>query len=284
MTSIVIVHYGNIKTTLNCLTSLNHLTNLNDLILINNSRINIKKVVKNKFKQVVIINNPKNLGYAAALNKGIKFALQSYIKQHLRGGLMDSSEVEKGQFILILNNDVTVERNFLEKLLNYSKKHRADIVSPKILDSKGSVWFEGGEIDKNRFTAGHTRGKLDFLSGCCLLIKRQVFEKIGFFDEEYFMYYEDVDFCFRARMTGFKLGIADRAIAHHHIKRSAKGTKLMEYYLAGNHLLFVKKHAPLFVKIREFIRLPKTLWEHHQKKQFSALSGIKDFLIKDCLF
>jgi GT2 family glycosyltransferase len=94
------------------------------------------------------------------------------------------------------------------------------------------------------------------------------------------MYYEDVDFCFRARKAGFKLGIADKAIIYHQIKRSKKGKKLMDYYLARNHLLFVKKHAPLFVKIRELIRLPKTLWEHYRNKEFGALIGIKDALLK----
>jgi GT2 family glycosyltransferase len=94
------------------------------------------------------------------------------------------------------------------------------------------------------------------------------------------MYYEDVDFCHRAKKAGFKLGIANKAIVYHHIKNSKKKISLMNYYLARNHFLFVKKHAPLFVKIRELIRLPITLWEHYRKKEFTALSGIKDFFLK----
>jgi GT2 family glycosyltransferase len=260
---IITVHYGKIKTTLNCLSSLSHLTNLSDLILINNSQSNIDKTIKKKIKQVSIINNPQNLGYPAALNIGIKLALKN-----------------NPQFILIINNDVIVKKNFLKELLSFSKKQRADLISPKILDQNSKIWFDGGEIDKNRYTAGHKKGKTDFLSGCCLLIRKKVFDKIGFFDEDYFMYYEDVDFCLRARKAGFKLGIVDKAIVYHHIKRSAKGIKLMDYYLARNHLLFVKKHGPLFVKIRELIRLPKTLWEHWRKKEFSALHGIKDCLLR----
>jgi GT2 family glycosyltransferase len=289
---IITVHYGKIKTTLNCLTSLNHLITLNDLILINNSQTNIGKIIKDKFKQVTVVNNQKNLGYAAALNIGIKLALKN-----------------NPQFILILNNDIVVKKNFLKELLTFSKtdekpiklnkkttavseispsgtaavksylkNNKADLISPRILDQHSNIWFAGGEIDRKRLTAGHTRRKLDFLSGCCLLIKRQVFDKIGFFDERYFMYYEDVDFCFRARKAGFRLGIADKAIIYHYIKHSQKSTKLMEYYLARNHLLFVKKHASFFVKIREFIRLPKTLWQHYRNKEFAALIGIKDAL------
>lgn len=264
MIAIIIVHYGNIETTVNCLSSISNLTNVSNLILVNNSQASIGKIIKEKFKWITVINNPKNLGYAAALNIGIKSALKT-----------------NPQFILILNNDIIVRKNFLKELLSYCQKHQVDVVGPKILDQHGHIWFDGGEIDKNRFTAGHKKGKIDFLSGCCLLINKRVFDKIGFFDEQYFMYYEDVDFCLRARKVGFKLGIAEKAIVYHQIKKNEKQKKLMEYYLARNHFLFLKKHAPFFVKIRELIRLPKTIRQHYQKKEFSALAGIKDALFKN---
>ena len=260
---IITVHFGQLKPTFSLLNNLNKLSNLNNLILVNNSSAKIGHQIKIKFPKIHLINNPKNLGYGAALNIGIKLALE-----------------HSPYFILILNNDLVVKENFLKELLNYSQKENVDLVSPKILDEEGKVWFNGGEIDKKRFTAGHTPYKLDFLSGCCLLIKSEVFKKIGFFDEQYFMYYEDVDFCFRAKKAGFKLGIAEKAIVYHQKKKTKKGIKLMNYYLARNHLLFVKKYAPLFVKLRELIRLPKTLWEHYRKKEFSALAGIKDALLK----
>lgn len=265
MISLIIVHYGKIETTLKCLSSLARVENLSNIIIVNNSQTSIEKTIKIKFKQVMVINNHKNLGYAAALNKGIKFVLKN-----------------NPQFILIINNDVIVGKDFPKNLLTFAKKHQLDIVCPKILDQHGRVWFDGGEIDKNRFTAGHKKGKTDFLSGCCLLIKKKVFDKIGFFDEQYFMYYEDADFCLRAKKAGFKLGLAHKAVVFHHIKKTKKGEKLMEYYLARNHLLFLKKHAPIFVKIRELIRLPKTLLEHYQKKQFAALAGIKNFFTNNC--
>jgi len=277
MIAIIIVHYGKIETTLNCLYSIAKQTTLNDLknlIVVNNSQTDIGKIIKKKFKQVPIINNSKNLGYAAAVNIGIKLAIK------------DNSQLRhpRVQFFLILNNDIIVKKNFLKNLLYYAKKHRLDITSPKILDQNGNIWFDGGEIDKNRFTAGHKKGKTDFLSGCCLLIKKHVFEKIGFFDEQYFMYYEDVDFCFRAIKAGFKLEIDNKTTVYHHVKRTKKGIKLMEYYLARNHLLFLKKHAPLFVKVRELIRFPKTLWQHYRKKEYAALAGIKDFFIYSVLY
>lgn len=266
MVAVIIVHYGRIETTLNCLSSLKTalIAPTDPIIIVNNSQTNIEKTIKKKFKQIAFINNKKNLGYAAALNRGLKLAIK-----------------DNPLYLLILNNDITVNKNFLNELINHVKKQNLDLVSPKILDQDGNIWFDGGEIDKNRFTAGHKKGKTDFLSGCCLLIKKQVFEKIGFFDEQYFMYYEDADFCLRAIKAGFKLAIAEKAILYHHVKRTRKGTKLMEYYLARNHLLFVKKRAPLFVKIRELVRLPKTLWQHYRKKEFKALAGIKDFFLEN---
>lgn len=259
---IIIVHFGHLKPTFSLLKNLSNLNHLSNIILINNSSLAFGKKIKKNFPKITLINTQKNLGYAAGLNIGIKLALK-----------------DNPLFILILNNDVFAQKNFIKPLLDFAKKSKADLISPKILDQDGNIWFNGGEIDKNRFTAGHTLGKLDFLSGCCLLIKSEVFKKIGFFDERYFMYYEDVDFCLRARKAGFKLAIDEKTIVYHRVKKTDKKRKLVEYYLARNHLIFVKKHAPLKVKIREMIRSPKTLWEHLRKKEWEALRGIRDALL-----
>lgn len=260
---IITVHFGKIQFTLSLLKNIKKLGYLRRLILVNNSSPSVGNQIKREFPQIILINNKRNLGYGAALNKGIKISVN-----------------KNSQYILILNNDVIIKKNIIKSLINFSLKGGFDIVSPKVLDTKGRNWFLGGEIDKNRFTAGHSPDKYDFLSGCCLLIKTEVFKKIGFFDQSYFLYYEDVDFCYRASKANLKLGIDKNTIIYHQTKKNQNEIKVMDYYLAKNHILFLKKYAPLRVKIRELIRLPKTIIDHIKKGQISALKGVINGYLK----
>lgn len=260
---IVTVHFGKLSKTFNFLKNLKKISWLNHLILVNNDHPNQGLKIKKKFPEIILINSPNNKGYGSGLNLAIKKTFQ-----------------ENPEAILIVNNDIILEKTTISCLIDFIERKKVHIISPKILDSRGKIWFAGGEIDKNRFTAGHKAGKLDFLSGCCMLIKSEVFKKIGLFDEKFFMYYEDVDFCLRARKVGFKLAIVPQAIAYHYQEKNFFQKNKMEYYLAKNHLLFVKKHAPFWVKIREILRLPKTLYQHWKNKNFSAIKGVIEGIIQ----
>lgn len=261
---IIIVHTFNIKVVLKCLSSLKESADLLDVFLVNNSTRSIKDKIKTRYSEVTIINSKKRLGYATAVNIGIKYALKR----------------PSPEYLLILNDDTTFKKNFLNKLIEGAEEKNLGIASPKILLPDKKIWFFGGEIDKKRFTGGHKVGKLDYLSGCCLLIRKEVFDKIGLFDESYFLYYDDVDFCYRAKKVALKLGLVSNSVIYHNVKKGAEGLKRMNYYLARSHLLFVKKHAPLYVKLRELIRLPITLLEHYKRKDVDALRGIRDFFLR----
>ena len=95
-----------------------------------------------------------------------------------------------------------------------------------------------------------------------MAIHKRVIEKIGYFYEPYFMYYEDADLCVRAKNAGFPLKKLNGAgIEHSDRPVWGKGSRIHEYYLARNHLWFVWRLAPWNVKLYELIRLPKTLLE-----------------------
>lgn len=256
----VIVHFGKEKYLKECLESL-------------------QKIKQENFKlKVLVVDNTKtNLGFAGGANKGIKEALKD----------------KKVKFIFLLNNDTLIHPDALYHLLNYLRNSRdlnVAIVGPKILSLDDKIESLGGSLDPNRFTAILNKfspispitliSTIDFLSGTALLIKKEVFEKIGFFDERFFLYYEDVDFCFRAQKAGFKLAINPQAIVyHHHSASTGINSPLKQYYLARNHLLFVEKHAPLRIRLRELLRLPKTLFEHLSRHEKSALLGIRDYFL-----
>lgn len=257
---VIIPFYGRFDDIDYCLSNLISIVNQEDIIIIDNNNEEINQELINKIPRAIIIYNKKNLGYAGGVNQGLQEAIHS-----------------SATHLLILTQD-TIIRN-VEALYNYAINNSIDICGVKILDENKKIWFDGGEVDKYRYTAGHKIGKLDYISGCCMLVRKDVFEKVGYFDEQYFMYYEDVDFCVRASLHGFKLGIADDVIAVHDTHKTIEKNRNMEYYLARNHFLFLHKHAPLLIRAREYIRLPKTIYEHITRKEYDALQGIRDSFI-----
>ena len=91
----------------------------------------------------------------------------------------------------------------------------------------------------------------DFVSGCCLMVRREVLEKVGFFDPKYYLYYEDNDFCQRAKKAGFKIIYEPKAYLWHKNAGSAggSGSHLQDYYTTRNRLLFGIKYAPVKSKL-----------------------------------
>lgn len=185
------------------------------------------KYLATKFPIIFIDNSVNNLGYAAAANKGIKQA------------------IDKGAvWVLLLNQDILMNKTAISQLFVMAQKSAPMVIGP----------FAGG-LDPKRWTTIYPSKQIEYLSGSCLLIHRDVFQKIGGFYEPYFMYYEDVDFCIRARRKGYQLKhVTSTGIAH----TDAANT----YYLMRNHLLFVLRLAPWRVKLHELLRLPKTLYEY----------------------
>jgi len=252
------------------------------IILIDNgSSDNSAKYVKKKFPEVKIRIKHQNLGYSG----GVNFGLQPVLKS-------------KAKYILLLNNDTIVSPDSLQKLLDYAeKKEKVGILSPVILfpGRKKKIWFNGGEIDPKRFSTKHIGlgekinrrlkkpFETEFVPGCAMLIKKKVIEKIGLFDERFFLYYEDADFCQRARKAGFKCVVVPEAKIIHRQTKSQIGDQT-EYYLARNHLLFLEKHASPKIKIREWLRTAKTVWEKYQlqndPKIHYELLGIGDYFLR----
>lgn len=256
---VIILHYGKTSVIERCIASILGQVDSTNVTIVNNNAELLH--LKNK-EHLHIINTQENKGYAGGMNTGIKHALQSSF-----------------DYLLLITNDMTFENDFIAKLKKHVEESKADIGGFIVLNEKGNVWFDGGEIDTNRYSAGHLKNKTDYISGCCMLIKKDVFNEIGMFDENFFMYYEDADFCIRARRAGFHINIDTALTAYHNTAHSPQATKNMQYYLARNHLYFLKKHAPIHIKLREYIRLPKTILEHISKKEVDALQGLFDGLI-----
>ncbi len=237
-----------------------------DVILVDNGStdgsVDKFKVQSAKFKvKVTILENKENLGFAEGNNVGIKYALEN-----------------GADYICLLNNDTRVAPDFLIELLRVADSdERIGIAGGKIYFEKGHefhkdryekknlgrvIWYAGGKIDWRNVYASHRgvdevdRGQYDqaaeteYVNGCLMLVKKEVFEKIGLLDPKYFLYFEENDFCQKAKKAGFKLFYAPKSIIWHlNAGSSGSGSSLHEYFLTRNRLLFGFRWAPLRSKI-----------------------------------
>ena len=211
-----------------------------------------------------LIRSSTNLGFTGGNNLGFQKAITEF----------------NPDFFLLLNSDTLVEPNFLNLLYAELKnKPRTALVSPLIYfapnyeyhtDSyaraeRGSViWYAGGvidwpnlgsfhigvdEVDRDQFL--NYPPKSDFASGCCFLIRREVCEAIGGFDDRFFLYYEDADLCYRVRKAGYELSFCPEAKIWHVSGASGGGggSPLQRYYLTRNRLLFYWRYGSLKIKI-----------------------------------
>jgi len=254
----------------------------------NGSSDNSLELFRQKYKsnsQVEVVATNSNLGFVGGNN----FILYRLIK-------------DKYSHFLLINNDVLVDPHFLKNLVKNTPKYQ--LLSPKIYFAPGYefhavryskkekgrvIWFAGGKFDWDNVYGSHIgvdevdRGQydqindqVDFLTGCCLLISRRVFEKIGFLDEKFFMYLEDADFCQRAKLNDFKMAyVPDAKIWHINSGSSKSGGDLHNYFLTRNRLLFGFRYASLRTKLalikESVVQLLNPSISKWQK------TGIKDF-------
>lgn len=272
--AIVTVNFNGEDDTLELLESLKTIQDsgfkIQVIVVDNGSSDNLVGEVIKKYPEIVVLQNGQNLGFSGGYNRGIEHAL-----------------IWGADYVLIINNDAQIiDPNLLQQLIKTaSLDDSVGIVGPKIYFAKGSefhkdrykdedlgkvLWFAGGSFDWNNVMTVHrgldevdegnfnTVEEAEFLTGCCMLIKREVLEKVGYFDERYFAYCEDSDLCQRVKIGGFKL-IYDgtTSIAHKVSKAEGVGSQVVDYYLTRNRLIFGFTYASSrarFALFREAIK------------------------------
>lgn len=204
---------------------------------------------------LTIMRNRKNLGYTGGMNAGIRYALS-------KGSL----------WVILLNDDIALNRKDVNKLAKKLPESRPGIVGP----------FPG-QLDAKRWTTIYPSigNHFVYLSGSCMAIHRDVVQRIGVFYEPYFIYYEEAEYCIQAQKAGFNLTyISLPHTKHADAATFGKGTEMHNYYLARNHLLFVERNAPRIVKLYEYLRLPKTVFEHIIRDDRGGMAGIWDYFLR----
>lgn len=231
--ALIIIHYGSPETTRKCLTSLQSKIGSNQLILINNTPEDIGELVK-LIPHTQLIDNQANLGFAKAVNQGITLAITDPQITHF----------------FLLNNDAQIEQGTLAQLARTYGKHKsAGIISPVLHYESSFDW--GGRFNKWTGMVKHlnwenrpkTVLKVDHAAAAAMLISRTLVEQIGLFDERFFLYYEDLDYCLRAKDAGYSIHINPAVVVDHQL--SASSNLLSRTYRQWrSHLLFIAKYLP----------------------------------------
>lgn len=250
---VVVLAWNYYNHTKRCLESLRTVEydNLNVLVVDNNSSDNTSENIKKDFPEFNILTLSKNLKFSGGNNEGVN---------HLNP--------EKNDFIIFLNNDTIVSKNFVKKLINPLLEDKKAIIStPKILYSSNinKIWYAGGVVNLWFGIIKHIgirdfdgpkysfKTKTDYASGCCFCIKFDDFRKL-YFDNDFSMYCEDVDLSLRARkMNRFILYVPDSVILHNVSQTLGEHSFNKNFKKLKGQLKLFWRHASPFQLIFIFI-------------------------------
>jgi GT2 family glycosyltransferase len=242
LVAIIILNHNNREDTLACLRSLEHLTYSRafPIVLDNGSSDGSAEAIRAQYPNVKLIETGDNLGFTGGNNIGIHYALN-----------------HRADYVMLLNNDTIVAPDMLGLLVEVMHQDpQVGIAGPTIYyhDQPDLIWSAGGSIDWKRgitsMTAIGTEDKgqlgtsvreVEFVTGCALLARRDVWEKVGDLDERFFMYYEETEWCVRAARAGFKIVHVPAAMLWNKISNEGRAASPHAfYYMTRNRLLFLR--------------------------------------------
>jgi GT2 family glycosyltransferase len=283
----VILNTNHKDDTLECLESLknNSYPNQKVIVLDNHSTDGSTTAVREAYPDVHIVELDENLGYAGNNNVGIQAAMD-----------------QGADWIFVLNEDVILDSECIMKLMEgVEKDSRVGIAGPlvyhydepNVIQSAGgalgkyweSIHIGQNELDRGQFNM--TR-PVDWISGCAILVRRTAIEQAGLLDKNYFIYWEETEWCIRASKAGWLIYHVPQAkLWHKGVQRNYQPKPYVTYYVTRNRLFtLVKHHAPLMVWFVAFLQIFRTLlswsikpkWRSLRKHRNAMWKGLVDFL------
>lgn len=257
--SIIIVNLDKKDYLTKCITTLIKKTKYRkyDIIVIDNgSKDGSVSFIRKKFPFLKIISNEKNLGFAAANNQGIRLAIKN-----------------KSDYFFLLNNDTEIlTDNWLKKLIDFLEKNeKIGIVGCKLLYENGKIQHTGAYVNiagigKNITVDISKPKEVQFVTGAAFLIKKEVINNIGFLDESFYpIYFEETDFCFRARKKGYKIFVLPEIKITHHESITSKDNPLKYLIINKNRIRFMLLNFSIYKifisSFFEIIRILKSLFK-----------------------
>jgi GT2 family glycosyltransferase len=241
---VMLLNWNDAENTLACLRSVYELeyANFRVLVVDNGSTDGSDQAIREAFPQIELIANERNLGFAGGANVGLDYARR-------RGAA----------YVFFINNDTVLDRSLLKELTQVAEAHpRAGLLTPKIYyhDDPTLIWATGarwapfpprvkmigfGKRDHPRYDVLR---RVDYATGCALLIRRQVLETVGGFDPIYWpIYHEDYDYCAQVTKAGWEIWYVPTAKMWHKVSRSQRGSGTQAFNLGKNIVPFYLRHG-----------------------------------------
>lgn len=280
---VILLNYNNWQDTIECVLSLiNSGTGSSNIIIIENcSTDNSREKLSEKMPAVKVIQSDKNLGFTGGNNVGIKYALENNY-----------------DYAIVLNNDTIVEskvsiKNLIDEM---DQNPDATLGTGRIFyyPEKDKVWYDGGKVIKWRAAEKHFNFRknineiklhnelrnIDFISGCYMCIRLRDLPKLGYMDEKFFIYLDDLEYSSRASKYGMKMLYVPNSVIYHKARGEGKHTPKLIYYSIRNRRLLINLHFGFITKFyfEVVLIIKRILWFVKNRKYFHILNqAIKDY-------
>ncbi len=240
------------------------------LIAIDNASTDasVSELARVSDSRISIVRNSSNRGFARAANQGLRAAV-----------------TEGAEFMVLINSDTQIPVNFLSLFLSMRNELEADVLVPRImlLDRPDEAWYAGGHLDygwvfKNVHEPYDINEKrrvrtVDFASGCCLGLSKKVLSSVGLFDESFFVYWEDTDYCIRLREAQIPIYYVNDVFLMHEGGHASGGEHTVSYnkIFWRSYIQIIRKHFGIVVTLRTMVRLSlKELGRPNQQTRLLA--------------
>ncbi|WP_026952551.1 glycosyltransferase family 2 protein [Algoriphagus mannitolivorans] len=285
--AIILVNWNGLEYTEACLESLRQVDYPNfKVVVVDNASANPEgKQLKTSFPEIELIQNSQNLGFAGGNNVGICWALEQGFSH-----------------VCLLNNDTQVAPDFLgEMVLRFRQGKSLGVVQPMILflHQPKKIWSAGGKWNPKlgrAVTLGDREPlvnyrvkspQIDWATGCCMMVSREALLKSGLLNEQYFIYFEDVEWSLRIKKQGFSLELAPKAVIYHEAGAASKKSHIegvlspkVFYYHVRNQILLLRKYKAYmgfgYHLARFFFWMLYFLGRRRFKKLKAVVKGIRD--------
>jgi GT2 family glycosyltransferase len=278
LVSIITLNWNSTAVTCDFLRSIkeqNTYPNIEVIVVDNNSKENPTQSLHQAYPLVKVICNNSNLGFSGGNNVGIRQA--------------------KGDYLFIVNNDTEFTPHLLEGLMEvFQQNTDAGVVCPKFhyFFEKGTIEYAGykavniftgrnamiGSREKDEGQYNEVK-ETKYAHGGGMMVSRKVIEEVGLMPEEFFLYYEELDWSVRIRKKGFKIYFQPASLIYHkESMTTGKTSPLKTFYLTRNRILFMRRNIPIaglsvFLLYFTFFTIPKNTLSYLLKRQTNHLKS-----------